>query len=85
MSCTSKWRMPRVRDAASRTAANASGSRSSSVSPSCVALAQPVGLFAELVVGEGLEGALQGIDGIGIVPQLPQGFFVTRAEKFFDK
>src|SRR6266545_2085487 len=32
MSCTSKWRWPRTRRAASRTAANASGSRSSSVS-----------------------------------------------------
>src|SRR5690606_23785426 len=33
MSCTSKWRMFSVRLAASRTTANASGSRSSSVSP----------------------------------------------------
>ena len=50
-----------------------------------VAFAQTVSFFTELGVREGLEGALQGIDGIGIVPQLPQGFFVTRAEKFFDK
>ncbi len=50
-----------------------------------VAFAQTVGFFTELGVREGLEGALQGINGIGIVPQLPQGFFVTRAEKFFDK
>ncbi len=50
-----------------------------------VACAETVGLFAQFGVGEGLEGAFQGIDGIGIVPQLPQGFFVTRAEKFFDK
>src|SRR5215211_5514100 len=33
-SCTSKWRLPRVRTLASRTAANASGSRSSRVWPS---------------------------------------------------
>ncbi len=33
MSCTSKWRISRVRFDASRTTANASGSRSSSVSP----------------------------------------------------
>ena len=33
MSCTSKWRMPSARTAASRTTANASGSRSSSDSP----------------------------------------------------
>ncbi|MCY1239776.1 hypothetical protein D9M72_525870 [compost metagenome] len=50
-----------------------------------VAFTQPVGFFAQFGVGESLEGAFQGIDGIGIVPQLPQGFFVTRAEKFFDK
>jgi hypothetical protein len=50
-----------------------------------VALAQTVSFFTELGIREGLEGALQGIYGIGIVPQLPQGFFVTRAEKFFDK
>jgi hypothetical protein len=50
-----------------------------------VAFAQAVSFFTELGVREGLEGALQGIYGIGIVPQLPQGFFVTCAEKFFDK
>ena len=32
-----------------------------------------------------LKESLEGVDGVGIVPQLPQGFFVTRAEKFFDK
>ncbi len=47
--------------------------------------AEPVGLFTQFGVREGLEGAFQGIYGIGIVPQLTQGFFVTRAEKFFDK
>jgi hypothetical protein len=50
-----------------------------------VARAEPVGLFAQFGVGECLEGAFQGINGVGIVPQLPQGFFVTRAEKFFNK
>ena len=36
-----------------------------------VAFPEPVGFFTQFGVGEGLEGALQGIDGIGIVPQLP--------------
>ena len=62
-----------------------SGRRSSSVLAVLVPLAEAVGLFAQLGVGEGLERGFQGINGIGIVPQLPQGFFVTRAEKFFEK
>jgi hypothetical protein len=50
-----------------------------------VPVTETVSLFAQFGVGEGLERGFQGIDGIGIVPQLPQGFLITRAEKFFDK
>jgi hypothetical protein len=49
-----------------------------------VTLPQPVRFFPQLGIGEGFEGVFKGVNGIGIVPQLPQGFFVTRAEKFFD-
>jgi hypothetical protein len=45
-----------------------------------VAFAEPVRFLTELGVGEGLERVFERIDGIGIVPQLPQSFFVTRAE-----
>ena len=76
--------MPRVRDDASRTAAKASGRRSSSFFTVLVAGPEPVCFFAQFGISEGLERVFKGVNGIGIVPQLPQGFFVTRTEKFFD-
>jgi hypothetical protein len=46
--------------------------------------AQTVCFLPKFSVRERLERVFQGIDGIGIVPQLPECFLVTRAEKFFD-
>ena len=62
MSCTSKGRRPRVRRAASRALAKASGSRSSSVSPLAEALAELGGLGADAGVVERLELRLQRVD-----------------------
>ena len=62
MSCTSKWRWPRTRQAASRTTAKASISRSSSVSPLLEALLELDGLVREGVVGERLHLGLEGVD-----------------------
>ena len=61
ISCTSKCRWPIVRRAASRTTANASGSRSSSDSPLPDALPELGGLAAELVVAEVLDLGLEGV------------------------
>ena len=59
---TSKWRIFSVRLPASRTAAKASGSKASSVSPCGHALAEFVGLGAQRGVVERLELRLERID-----------------------
>jgi hypothetical protein len=46
---------------------------------------ESVRLFTEFGISESFERVFESIDGVGIVPELPQGFFVTRTEKFFDK
>ena len=84
ISCTSKWRMPSVRLAASRTAANASGSRSSSDSPFDVALAQLDGLVAQLVVGQLLERVFEVVDRLGVVLEAAQGAALADAQDSFE-
>ena len=62
MSCTSKCRMLSTRRPASRTTANASGSRSSSVSPLGEALPEFGRLGSELFVGQRLDRRLERVD-----------------------
>ena len=62
ISCTSKWRWPRVRLAASRTVAKAGTRRSSSVGAGGELGAELGGAGAELVVGERVELGLQRVD-----------------------
>ena len=71
---TSKWRMLIVRRLTSRTSAKVSGSRSSTGSPPARALAQRVGVGAQLVVVEQLELGLPGVDpvdALGVLLELP--------------
>ena len=73
ISWTSKWRIPIVRREVSRTTAKVSGSRSSSDSPLRGALAQRVGLRAQLVVVEQLELGLplvDALDALGVLLEL---------------
>ena len=62
MSCTSKWRWPSVRLAASRTTAKASGSRSSRVSPLARRSRNSAVLARSCLVGELGELRLERID-----------------------
>ncbi len=62
MSWTSKCRMLSVRRPASRTTANASGSRSSSVSPAASRSRNSAVLRAELFVGKRLNLRFFGVD-----------------------
>ncbi len=72
MSCTSKWRSPRVRREASRTAANASAMSDSSDSPSWHALAELRGERPELVVRQLLVDALEPAREAGDSSELAQ-------------
>jgi hypothetical protein len=49
-----------------------------------VARPEPVCFFAQFRIRKGLERVFKGVNGISIVPQLPQELFVTCAENFFD-
>jgi hypothetical protein len=49
-----------------------------------VARAEPICFFTQFRIREGLERVFKGVNGISIVPQLPQELFVTCAENFFD-
>ena len=62
ISCTSKWRWPRVRLAASRTVAKAGTSRSSRLLPAANSSRNICGPGAQRLVGKGGEFGLQGID-----------------------
>ena len=62
MSCTSKCRSPSVRREASRTTANASGSRSSTRLAGGQLVAELTGLVGEIGVGQGLQGRLERVD-----------------------
>ena len=82
-SCTSKWRWPRVRLAASRTTAKASGSRSSRVSPAASRSRKAGGHGRQFVVRHGHEAGLQGVDlGHGRPERLDLAL-IGRAEKLF--
>ena len=62
MSCTSKWRWPSTRQAASRTVAKASMSRSSRISPLAIALAEVHRPVGQVVVGQRLDLGLELVD-----------------------
>ena len=64
ISCTSKWRWPSVRLAASRTVANAGTRMSSSDVPSATCFLNVVGARAQRLVGELLELPLQRVDRV---------------------
>jgi hypothetical protein len=49
-----------------------------------VARPEPVGFFTEFRIRKSLKRVFKGVNGISIVPQLPQELFVTCAENFFD-
>ena len=80
MSWTSKCRMLSTRRPASRTTANASGRRSSSVSPLASALPELGGLAAQLVVGERLDRRLERVDRGDERAQALQLALVLRAD-----
>ena len=66
MSCTSKWRMPSVRLAASRTVAKAGTSRSSRVLPFGEFVAELVGAGAQLVVAQFLDLGFERVDRVDL-------------------
>ena len=82
ISCTSKCRMLSTRRPASRTTANASGSRSSSVSPLASRSRNSAGLAAQLLVGQRLNRRLEGVDLAHDRAQALQFAFVLGADDF---
>ena len=68
-----------------RTAAKASGSRSSRVSPFCVALAEDGGLTGELLVAHGVEARLECVYLVGDAPVLLELLVGPKGEDLGEK
>jgi hypothetical protein len=81
MICTSKWRIPATRLAASRTVAKASGRISSSVAPCANLLLQDTGLRPQLVVGQRNHPGLERVHRIEQRRQFADFPLGARAEK----